>query len=150
VTVVGLRRGQKWRDVSGLGAQIITVERVDGESVHGAYAPEDAPGTVGTSVWSVRAFERMDLIFDPEWPKHRVVVPGVYDQDDVLEALGRVGTVQGMQSMTMSPSTAPRLWLDVIAPNEATAIDRVRAAVGHFERVEVDGIHVNNRVPQGG
>jgi hypothetical protein len=146
-----LRAGQKWRDVSGAGAQIITIESIDGEGVHGTYAPEGAPaGTVGANVWSARDFDAMVLISDPDWARHRVVVPGLYSEAEVRAALSQVGVVQGMQSMTLSPSGAPRAWLDVVAPDEQTAIDRVRKAVGHFERVDADGIHVNNGVPDRG
>jgi hypothetical protein len=146
-----LRAGQKWRDVSGVGAQIITIEGIDGGAVHGTYASEGAPaGLVGANVWSARDFDEMVLISDPEWATHRVVVPGVYNEADATETLGRIGVVQGMQSMTLSPSGAPRVWVDVVASDERAAIERVLMAVGHFERIDADGIHVNNDVPDRG
>jgi hypothetical protein len=44
----------------------VTVGEVDGETVRGHYAPENAPTIVGSGAWKVADVERMTLIEDVE------------------------------------------------------------------------------------
>lgn len=72
-----IRPGQRYRNVRTdvPQAEIISVDAVEGNTVQGAAAPEQAPpGTVAAGAWSVDEVRAMLLVHDPEWPVHRVTV----------------------------------------------------------------------------
>lgn len=148
-----IRPRQRWRDTSKRGgAIVITVDDVSGTTVNGSYAPEDAPGVVGTGAWSVDDVHRMTLVHDPEWPTHRVVMKTTYDlygDGPVDRAMAPVGLKAGARSMEPQPdgSSSAVAWWDVVAPDEDEAVRRVREAVAHIDATKVDAesIHVNNR-----
>ena len=59
-----VKPGQKYRDPSGAGGpQIITVDSIEGDQVHGSYSPEEGPpGMVGANTWHISTFETLELV----------------------------------------------------------------------------------------
>lgn len=147
---ISVRAGQKWRNVhtGGSGAQVITVDSVEGSTVQGSFTPEDAPGVIGASAWSVGDFESFTLIHDSEWPTHRVVVHCRYGDENVLRAMAPVGWHAGNQSMVpiQGGGTVARAFWDVVAPTADDAMARAKAALHGFSKdyVDLNSIHVDN------
>jgi len=56
--------GQRYRDLQAPQPQIVTVERVEGDQVHGTYSPENYPLATGASTWHISAIEAMQLLED--------------------------------------------------------------------------------------
>lgn len=127
-----LRPGQKWRDpTTPMHATIITIESFDGTTAQGSYVAEGTDAGIGGSAWHIDHFKKCTLIFDPEWPVHRVVIEGAHDNSQAHIAMGTVGIWGGGRSHQagkggLGPSVA---WWDVAAPSEVEATDRASAAV---------------------
>lgn len=59
---MSVQPGQRYRDRTGPQPQIVTVERVEGDQVHGTYAPENAAPALGANTWHISAIEAMELL----------------------------------------------------------------------------------------
>ena len=125
-----LAAGQRWRIEGAQGVDIITVERLDGDTVHGYASPETAP-TV-TSVWVGSRRDLLDatLVVDPQRETFKVLVQAdVYDPN-VRRRLQRLGTVESMAASALIDGGArgpiARIW--VVADNSDHALERARHA----------------------
>lgn len=116
----------------------ITVENVDGASVHGNYVPIEAPASVGFSVWNLERFRRLPLLSDPEVPLWRVSGKLPWGDAEVA-AYAQVGTVIGHRSHELArEGLGPgKTWIEVVAPDAETAKRRV-GALGHLVGHEID------------
>ena len=122
--------GQRSRAERAQEVDIITVERLDGDTVHGYVSPEAAP-TV-TSVWVSSRSDLLDatLVADPQREAFKVLVQAdVYDPN-VRRRLQRLGTVESMAASALVDGGArgpiARVW--VIADNSDHALERARRA----------------------
>lgn len=143
-----VRPKQQWREVVGDGAQIIVVDSIEDRTVHGHAFPEGQPTILSVAVRAAADFASMTLVSDPEWPTHRVVMCASVDNQDVIRAMLSVGQWEGGHAMSLTEDGGPRQWFSVVAPSEADAVNRARAAVDGLQVVESESIHVDNGYPR--
>ncbi len=57
--------GQRYRDNAAYGGpQLVVIQSVEGDQVHGSYTPESSPGSVGANTWTISMIEAMELLPD--------------------------------------------------------------------------------------
>lgn len=62
---MSVQPGQTYRNLGSPGGpQIITVDSLEGDQVHGSYTPASAPEVVGASTWHISVIEAMELVSD--------------------------------------------------------------------------------------